>query len=98
MVVTMATNLPNLTFIDVSWNLAITSVGISALMLNCCKLHEANLSGLKALTSKPFLPIISDLRVWRSKQEVMLRRKFKSQQHKRAVENYIKPCPMVSLG
>ncbi|KAK3750581.1 hypothetical protein QZH41_018189, partial [Actinostola sp. cb2023] len=94
MVATMATSMPNLTFVDLSWNSGLTSVGVGALMSNCSRLEEAILSGLKALTSKPFLAIIGDLPRWRAKQEVMLRRRFKSQQNGGPVETLIKPCSM----
>ena len=95
MVATMATSMPNLIFVDLSWNSGLTSVGVGALMSNCSRLEEAILSGLKALTSKPFLAIIGDLPRWRAKQEVMLRRRFKSQQNGGPVETLIKPCSMV---
>ncbi|XP_031574935.1 uncharacterized protein LOC116308603 isoform X2 [Actinia tenebrosa] len=93
-VTTMVTSMPNLTFVDISWNPDITSTGVGALLTHCGRLEEAVLSGLKALTTKPFFGIISDLPRWRTKQEIMLRRILKNKQNEGPTETYIQPCDM----
>lgn len=94
----MVTNMPNLTFVDMSWNSDITSTGVGALLSHCGRLEEAVLSGLKALTTKPFFGIIGDLPRWRTKQDIMLHRKLKSKQNGGPIETYIKPCDMVQYS
>ena len=44
----------------------LTDDTISTLLGSCPMLNEAVLAGLKRITSKPFLPIISDQTEWRS--------------------------------
>ncbi|XP_065071249.1 uncharacterized protein LOC135695947, partial [Rhopilema esculentum] len=64
--VPMVRSLRNLTFVDLSWNCMLTDDTISTLLGSCPMLNEAVLAGLKRITSKPFLPIISDRTEWRS--------------------------------
>jgi len=67
-------SLKNLTFIDLSWNCLLTDETLSALMISCVMLRETVLAGLKRISSKPFLPIISGLSEWKAKRESIRRR------------------------
>ncbi|CAH1251675.1 FBXL20 [Branchiostoma lanceolatum] len=69
--VSMAENLGLLEELDVSWNLDLTDLSISRVLVCCPRLRDARLAGLKRITSKPFLPIISDLARWRRCQSLL---------------------------
>ncbi|XP_066270079.1 uncharacterized protein [Branchiostoma lanceolatum] len=69
--VSMAENLGLLEELDVSWNLDLTDSSISRVLVCCPRLRDARLAGLKRITSKPFLPIISDLARWRRCQSLL---------------------------
>ncbi|PAA76627.1 hypothetical protein BOX15_Mlig013204g1 [Macrostomum lignano] len=43
----------------------VTDRGVSSVLAACPSLQEADFSGLKQITSRPFLPIIHDLPSWR---------------------------------
>lgn len=57
---------------------ALTDVGVGAIMANCLYLQELSVAGIKLLTSKPFLPLISDVKEWRRCQ-ALLRLKLQEQ-------------------
>ncbi|XP_048580508.1 uncharacterized protein LOC5516976 [Nematostella vectensis] len=79
MVSCLAFYMPQLDIIDLSWNSSLTDVGISAVLLHCSCLKKACLSGLKLITSKPFLRIIGDLSRWRINQGMLqLKKKAES--------------------
>eukprot|EP00058_Branchiostoma_floridae_P006885 XP_002592373.1 hypothetical protein BRAFLDRAFT_106234 [Branchiostoma floridae] len=69
--VSMVENLGLLEELDVSWNLDLTDLSISRVLVCCPRLRDARLAGLKRITSKPFLPIISDLARWRRCQSLL---------------------------
>uniref|UniRef100_A0A1I8HEV5 BTB domain-containing protein n=1 Tax=Macrostomum lignano TaxID=282301 RepID=A0A1I8HEV5_9PLAT len=61
----VAANLQQLVKLDVSFNPFVTDRGVSSVLAACPSLQEADFSGLKQITSRPFLPIIHDLPSWR---------------------------------
>ena len=65
----MVKSLPRLRLIDLSWNSSLTDESILGLFNSCPCLHEVTIAGLKRITSKPFLPIISGLAKWRRRRE-----------------------------
>ncbi|XP_019622327.1 PREDICTED: LOW QUALITY PROTEIN: uncharacterized protein LOC109468526 [Branchiostoma belcheri] len=69
--VSMVESLGLLEELDVSWNLGLTDVSICRVLVCCPRLRDARLAGLKRITSKPFLPIISDLARWRRCQSLL---------------------------
>ncbi|XP_078666494.1 uncharacterized protein LOC144908619 [Branchiostoma floridae x Branchiostoma belcheri] len=69
--VSMVETLGLLEELDVSWNLGLTDVSICRVLVCCPRLRDARLAGLKRITSKPFLPIISDLARWRRCQSLL---------------------------
>ncbi|CAC5357286.1 unnamed protein product [Mytilus coruscus] len=83
-VVYLVENLPLLREIDISWNSGLSDVCVKALLRSCIHLKKAVLSGIKFLTSAPFLPIISDLQKFRRCQALL---RFKLQERKILTEN-----------
>lgn len=83
-VVYLVENLPLLQEIDIGWNSGLSDVCVKALLRSCIYLKKAVLSGLKYLTSAPFLPIISDLQKFRRCQALL---RFKLQERKILEEN-----------
>lgn len=61
--------LKDLTYIDLSWNCLLTDQTLSALLVSCVMLSEAVLAGLKRITSKPFLSMISGISEWNITRE-----------------------------
>ncbi|PIK46143.1 hypothetical protein BSL78_16991 [Apostichopus japonicus] len=57
--------------LDVSWTLNLTNDGVAAILCSCPLLTDLNLAGLKRITEKPFLPIISDINRWRRCQALI---------------------------
>ncbi|CAG2186128.1 unnamed protein product [Mytilus edulis] len=80
----LAENLPLLQEIDASWNSGLSDVSVKALLRSCIYLKKAVLSGIKFLTSAPYLPIISDLQKFRRCQALL---RFKLQERKMLTEN-----------
>lgn len=75
----LAENMPLLREIDASWNSRLSDNGIKTLLQSCVKLKKAVLSGLKLITSQPFLEIIGNLSSWRLLEELWrYNRKFQS--------------------
>lgn len=75
----MVKSMPHLRTVDFSWNSSLVDDSISTLFLSCPCLREVTIAGLKRITSKPFLPIISDYGIWRRRRESIcskLQRKF----------------------
>ncbi|KAK7497775.1 hypothetical protein BaRGS_00010909 [Batillaria attramentaria] len=72
--------------VDLSWNLDLTDVCVGALLATCPWLHTAELSGLKRITSVPFLPIIADIEHWR-RQKTVAGNRCKSQDGERDSQN-----------
>eukprot|EP00794_Sanderia_malayensis_P005243 gene5243-5907_t len=71
MVLPFLPNMKQLVYIDLSWNCMLTDETVSKLFICCPLLREAVLSGLKRISTKPFLPIISGLVEWRAKREII---------------------------
>ena len=94
-VVALATNMPLLVDADLSWNSSLTDNAIQALLLHCTRLRETVLSGLKLITSRPFLGIICDLGRWHLVQDVLMYRKRRASQHGHP-PIYLKSCDVVS--
>ena len=67
----MVRNLPHLRRVDLSWNSSLTDDAITVLCRSCPGLREVTISGLKRITSKPFLPIITDVETWRERRDVI---------------------------
>lgn len=66
----LAENMPLLREIDASWNSRLSDNGVKTLLQSCVKLKKAVLSGLKLITSQPFLEIMGDLSCWRLLEEL----------------------------
>lgn len=71
LLVVMSSCLKFLEKLDISWNAALTDVSVSAVLRSCIFLSELLASGLRELSTAPFLPIISDLRKWRRCQALL---------------------------
>jgi len=61
--------LPYLKRIDLSWNCSLTDESITLMCCSCPMLRELIISGLKRITSKPFLPIVAGWGEWRKRRE-----------------------------
>ncbi|KAJ8313411.1 hypothetical protein KUTeg_009039 [Tegillarca granosa] len=73
-VISLVGNLHNLQYVDLSWNSGLMDSSIKALLSCCIQLKTAILSGLKRISSQPFLPIISDFDKWKKCRKLI---KFK---------------------
>ncbi|XP_013411634.1 F-box/LRR-repeat protein 2-like [Lingula anatina] len=73
------TRLDLLEQLDLSWNLWVTNDGVSTVLQSCIFLRHLSLGGNKMLTSKPYLPMISDVAKWRRSQAVL---RFKIQERR----------------
>ncbi|XP_038058124.1 uncharacterized protein LOC119729581 [Patiria miniata] len=72
----MAPSLRHLKKLDVSWNSDLTDAAISSVMSCCPLIVELYLMGLKRITEKPLMPIISELARWqRCKKLIKLKMK-----------------------
>ncbi|XP_033624603.1 uncharacterized protein LOC117288031 [Asterias rubens] len=62
--------------LDMSWNSELTDVAVSCVMSCCPLMVELFLMGLKRITEKPFMPLISELSRWqRCKKLIKLKMK-----------------------
>ena len=57
-------SLQNLTFLDLAWNSMVCDDTLIMMLSNMPLLDRLNLEGLKYISSKPFLPIISKHENW----------------------------------
>ena len=65
----MCKSLPYLRKLDMSWNSSLTDEALFSLFHSCPLLIDVKVAGLKRITAKPFLPIISELSRWRIVRE-----------------------------
>lgn len=57
-------SLHKLVSIDLSWSSLLSDHTVSLILGNCNTLQTATLTGLKRITSKPFIPIINNYNDW----------------------------------
>ena len=67
----MLWNLCSLEHVDLSWNSFLTDETVTSLLLHCPRLKTALLAGLKRITSRPFLLIVSGLAKWQRRRETI---------------------------
>lgn len=66
--------LSNLRIIDLSWNSSLTDDSLVKLFHSCQFIQEVTVAGLKRISSKPFLSIISGLVKWQQVRSVIKHR------------------------
>ena len=66
--------LSNLRIIDLSWNSSLTDDSLVNLFHSCQFIQEVTVAGLKRISSKPFLSIISGLVKWQQVRSVIKHR------------------------
>ena len=66
--------LPSLYAVDLSWNLSITDETIQLLFTVCSNIQCVKIAGLKRITSKAFLPLISQRERWNKIRQTIFKR------------------------